>query len=137
MDRKERAEKGMSEGEPKTPTLEEFVKQKKQGYHDEAIRCKAFADLSKTPQQAISAETYWKWMEGIINEISNIYTILDRLLNKDRYSLSVSKQILGLGEFASTEEITARTKEFGELVEILVRKKIEWEQEEKQKEKLK
>lgn len=127
----------MSETEPKTPTLEDFIRLKMQQYHDGAVRCKAFTDLSKNKPEAISAEAYWSWMEGIHAEIENLYTIVDKLMNRDRYGLSISKRILGLNELASSEEVAARTKEFGELVEILVRKKAEWEQEEKQKERLK
>jgi hypothetical protein len=127
----------MSENEPKTPTLAEIVKQKKQIYHDEAVRCKTLAETSKDPASTISAKSFWDWMEGIHLEIENLYTIVDRLLNSDRYAVNISKQILGLNEVASAEEINVRTKEFGELVSILVRKKVEWEQEEKQKERLK
>lgn len=127
----------MSENEPKALSLAEFVKQKKQMYHDEAVRCKTYAETSKGSVSTISAESFWNWMESIHLEFEHVYTIVDRLLNSDRYAVNISKQILGLSEIASPEEINARTKEFGELVSILVRKKEEWEQEEKQKERLK
>lgn len=126
----------MSENEKKTPTLKEFVQKKKESYHDETVRIRALKESSKGIRSAIGTEGFWSWMEEIHEEFENLYTIIGRLVNSDRYSVNVSKQILGLNELASTEDLDARTKEFGELVNILMRKKQEWEQEEKLKEKM-
>jgi hypothetical protein len=57
-------------------------------------------------------------------------------MNSDSCAVSLSKAILGLSELANRDEIEARTKDFGELVNTLIKKKTEWELEEKQKEKL-
>ena len=126
----------MSENEPKTLSVDEFVKQKIKECHDESIRTKSFEELAKgsKPTRLIPEDTFFNWMSAIQFELENLYTIIDRLLNSDRYSVNVSKQILGLSELASAEELSTRTREFGEFINILMKKKADWEQEEKQKE---
>jgi hypothetical protein len=126
----------MSEGQKETLSLPEFVRKKKEQYHDELVRVKTYAHETKETKGLVGAESFWGWMEEIHEEFENLYIIVDRLLNSDRYSVNVSKQILGLNELASTEDLNARTKEFGELVNVLIRKKQEWEQEDKLKERL-
>lgn len=128
----------MSENEPKTPTLEEIVKQKQKSCHDEAVRCKSFEEISKgkRPSTLINQESFFNWMTAIQSEFEDLYTIIGRLLNSDRYSVNLSKQILGLSELASIEELGTRSKEFGDFINILMKKKAEWDEEEKQKEKL-
>lgn len=119
--------------------MEEFVKAKIEEYHDNAVRAKVFWDDSKIqkPQQAVSTEIFWSWIQCAYAEIEMLYRMIDRLMNSDRYAVSLSTSTLGLPMQASSEEIEKRAVEFGELVNILIKKKQEWESEEKEKEKLK
>ncbi len=129
----------MTQSEKRIPTLEEFVKQKIQQYHDEQVRAKVYWDSYKgqDPPMGIAAEVFWGWTHGTLEELETLYRIVDRLMNADRYALSVSAATLGLPQQATSEEIEVRTREFGDLVNVLVKKKKEWEAEEKEKEKLK
>jgi hypothetical protein len=129
----------MSIEQKRVPTMEEFVKQKIASYHDDAVRSKVHWDASKgqKPPQAISAEIFWSWIQNVYAEIETLYRLIDGLMNSDRYAIRLSTATLGLPQQATSEEIQTRTKEFGELVSILIRRKQEWEAEEKQREKLK
>jgi hypothetical protein len=128
----------MSQKQKNVPTIEEYVKQKIGQYHDEQVRAKVYWDNYKgqNPPDAISAEVFWSWTQCTYAEIETLYRIIDRLMNDDRYGVSLSKATLGLPEQATIDEIESRTKEFGELVNVLVKKKKEWEAEEEEKAKL-
>jgi hypothetical protein len=126
----------MSATQPVVPTFEEFVRSKKQYYHDESVRLRALVDVAQKTNDKAS-QSFFSWMQGIYSEIEILYSIIENLNNSDRYAVSISKGILGLNEIATSQEIAARTQEFGELTNILVAKRKEWELEEKVKEKMK
>ena len=129
----------MSEQQPRIPTMEEFVKAQIDYYHDNAVRAQAYLDncQGNAKQLAIAENVFWVWVQKLYAEIETLYRIVDRLMNSDRYNVSISTATLGLPRQATAEEIEKRTKQFGELVNTLIKKKAEWDAEEKVKEKLK
>ena len=122
----------MTETKPQIPTMEEYVKNQIQVYHDETIRCKTLKETTND-KKPIDRANFWDWIHSIYAEFENVYRLLDSIMNSNRYSISISKNILGLDQLATSEEISKRSKEFGELVDILVKKKKDWGSEEKEK----
>lgn len=126
----------MSE-QTKTITPEEFVNQQKQKYHDATIQFKTMAEQTKDTNVVVNAASVYSFVAGIYDEIESIYTILNLMMGDDKFAIGLSKAILGFSKPTHVEEIEARAKEIGEFSTILISKKIEWELEEKEKEKYK
>lgn len=124
----------MSESQPRVPTLEEFIVQRKQFYHDEAIRVKTLAETQKNQNVAVDSFTFWAWFGTVFDELESLYSVLDTIMNDNRFAISLSKSILGFSKPTPSDELTARAKEIGEFSNILIDKKKEWEQENKEKE---
>jgi hypothetical protein len=113
--------------EKSTPevSLEEWLKQKQQDTNNQRVRAEAFHDT--TPDLApMSAKSAFSWIKYTMEELDNLYTVLD-MINGDGKNLekrvrNILASSLGLSGDSTWEQINGRAKEFGEFAQSLIEK---------------
>jgi hypothetical protein len=115
----------------------DYIKNKKQHYHDESIRLKTLAQTVTAKTNALTQADFCNWMGTFFHEFEELYEALEMLMQSDEYAINLTAGIVGCDVKTSTEEeVTKKIHELGDFSNILIQKKKDWEAKEKERERL-
>lgn len=115
----------MSENNTSSFSLEDWLKKKQQETNNQRVRVEAFHDTTGD-LQVMNAKSTWAWLKYTMQELNNLFTVLD-MINEDYFNLERSVRdilasSLGLSGDSSWEQINVRAKEFGDFAQSLIEK---------------
>lgn len=130
----------MSENEPKI-TFKEWLKKQQEQMNKTIVRTETLGETASEDWKG-----YFNSFKGVFTDLHDLYWAVEFLYDKSKMASKesdnkietieqVMKKILGLRDGASEKEFKDRAEEFGKFVEQLIKKRKEWEAEEKEKEK--
>lgn len=111
-------------------TITDALEEKEEFLNREIIRLETFAEFA----QDESSKNYNLWLKSIYCELRELYVVADLLIERIKLNEVFMRKFLGLNTKASDDEVSERAKDFGKLVENIIERARQMEEENRERE---